>query len=107
VNTQGTGEIDLRVVARGLSVALGAGVCGGIAGADDGPNGAGGVRDCFTGGVQCLRTSRIWSLLGGSSLMEVTRSALGAVFPQAQVHHGSALTAIVDGLGLAAEGAFD
>lgn len=39
--------------------------------------------------------------VGGSSLMQVTRSALAEVFPEAQVHYGSALTAIVDGLSLA------
>jgi len=45
--------------------------------------------------------------VGGSSLMGVTRAALGGIFGQAQVHHGSALTAIVDGLSRAAEGAFE
>ena len=39
--------------------------------------------------------------------MQVTRTALADVFPKAAVHHGSALTAIVDGLSLAAQGAFE
>lgn len=44
--------------------------------------------------------------VGGSSLMRVTQAQLRAAFPQAQVHHGSALTAIVDGLSRATADAF-
>ena len=44
--------------------------------------------------------------VGGSSLMQVTRKALEAAFPRALVHHGSAMTAIVDGLSISAESAF-
>ena len=45
-------------------------------------------------------------LVGGSSLMAVVEGALRKTFPQAEVHQGSALTAIVDGLALASENAF-
>lgn len=46
-------------------------------------------------------------LVGGSSLMGVVDVALRGAFPHAKVHRGAALTAIVDGLALASEGAFD
>lgn len=46
-------------------------------------------------------------LVGGSSLMGVVDVALRGKFPQAAVHRGAALTAIVDGLALASETAFD
>ena len=39
-------------------------------------------------------------LVGGSSLMRVVEEALTTRFPNAQVHRGAALTAIVDGLAL-------
>ena len=45
-------------------------------------------------------------LVGGSSLMGVVDGALRGAFPQAEVHRGAALTAIVEGLALASEGAF-
>jgi len=105
VNTAGAGEIDLRVIERGLRVALGAGA----------------VEELLAPMTLQMAKAALETVLkadsppeavthlvfvGGSSLMEVTRSALGAAFPHAQVHHGSALTAIVDGLGLAAEAAF-
>jgi len=106
VNTQGTGEIDLRVVARGLSVALGAGVVEELLAPMTGQMAQAALETVLQAGAVPEDVTHL-VFVGGSSLMEVTRSALGAVFPQAQVHHGSALTAIVDGLGLAAEGAFD
>lgn len=105
VNTAGAGEIDLRVIERGLRVALGAGA----------------VEELLAPMTLQMAEAALETVLkadsppeavthlvfvGGSSLMEVTRSALGAAFPHAQVHHGSSLTAIVDGLGLAAEAAF-
>lgn len=45
--------------------------------------------------------------VGGSSLMQVVEQALCSRFPNAQVHRGAALTAIVDGLALASAHAFD
>lgn len=42
--------------------------------------------------------------VGGSSLMRVVEGALRQRFPGAEVHHGAALTAIVDGLALASAG---
>ena len=45
-------------------------------------------------------------LVGGSSLMGVVNQALTRVFPQAEVHQGAALTAIVDGLAMASADAF-
>jgi hypothetical chaperone protein len=45
--------------------------------------------------------------VGGSSLMQVVQDALHQRFPAAESHHGAALTAIVDGLALGSETAFD
>ncbi|MGB3244205.1 MAG: Hsp70 family protein [Sulfitobacter sp.] len=45
--------------------------------------------------------------VGGSSLMGVVDGALCASFPQAQVHRGAALTAIVEGLAIASGTAFE
>lgn len=57
---------------------------------------------------QCVQSSGLQNsdvthliLVGGSSLMHVVQSAVAAAFPQAQVHHGAALTGIVEGLILA------
>ncbi len=44
--------------------------------------------------------------VGGSSLMGVIDRALRTAFPQAQPHRGAAMTAIVDGLAMAAPHAF-
>ena len=44
--------------------------------------------------------------VGGSSLMSVVERALVARFPQAGLHRGAAMTAIVDGLAMGAETAF-
>ncbi len=44
--------------------------------------------------------------VGGSSLMGVIDMAMRAAFPQAQLHRGEAMTAIVDGLAIAAPRAF-
>jgi len=40
--------------------------------------------------------------VGGTSLMQVVRDALRDLLPKADVHHGAAMTAIVEGLALAA-----
>ena len=42
--------------------------------------------------------------VGGSSLMQVVEAALRDRFPQAEVHRGAALTAIVEGLALKSSG---
>ena len=44
--------------------------------------------------------------VGGSSLMQVVVDALTSRFPEAEVHRGAALTAIVDGLALGTASAF-
>lgn len=104
-NTAGLGKIDLGVVERGLAVGL------------TGPQLEVLLADMMAQMADAaLRTvaqaqvapAAVTHLVfvGGSSLMQVTQSGLGSVFGQARVHHGAALTAIVDGLGLAAEGAF-
>ena len=104
-NTGGTGEIDLRVVERGLAVGLTqADVAALLGGMVQEMAQAAHVTVAQAGVMPEAVTHLVF--VGGSSLMQVTRGALGASFAQARVHHGSALTAIVDGLGLAAETAF-
>lgn len=39
-------------------------------------------------------------MVGGSSLMEVVQTAVSSTFPQANIHHGAALTGIIEGLAL-------
>ncbi len=105
-NMSGTGEVDLRVVERKLTVPLKAEVISELLSPLTQEMAAAALSTIEQAGVVPQDVTHL-VFVGGSSLMQVTRSALSAVFPQAAVHHGSALTAIVDGLGLAAETAFD
>ncbi|WP_299413395.1 Hsp70 family protein [uncultured Sulfitobacter sp.] len=105
-NVDGTGEIDLRVIERGLGVALDeAGVDRLLSPLTQ--QMAAAARDTLTAAGKNPEDVTHLVFVGGSSLMQVTRGALSQAFPHAQVHHGSALTAIVDGLSLAAQDAFD
>lgn len=104
-NNSGTGQIELKVVERGLGVALEAQAVEAILTPL--------TEQMGQAALECVAQAQMGPeavthlvFVGGSSLMQVTRDALGDVFPQAQTHAGAALTAIVDGLGLAAEGAF-
>ena len=104
-NTNGAGEIDLGVVERGLAVPVEAGTVESLLAPMTHEMAQAALQTASNAGVSPDEVTHL-VFVGGSSLMRVTREALGAAFPQAAVHHGSALTAIVDGLGLAAEGAF-
>jgi len=104
-NTNGAGEIDLGVVERGLAVPVEAGTVESLLAPMTHEMAQAALETVLKAGVSPDEVTHL-VFVGGSSLMRVTREALGAAFPQAAVHHGSALTAIVDGLGLAAEGAF-
>jgi len=105
-NGTGAGRIDLGVVERGLSVPLGPRDLLDVLGplADQMAQAA--LETVLQANVAPAAVTHL-VFVGGSSLMGVTRAALGGIFGQAQVHHGSALTAIVDGLSRAAEGAFE
>lgn len=105
-NTAGAGKIDLGVVERGLAV--------GLTGPELETLLADMMAQMADAALRTVAQAQVVPeavthlvFVGGSSLMQVTRARLGAVFGQARVHHGAALTAIVDGLGLAAEAAFD
>jgi len=104
-NKDGAGEIDLGVVERGLAVPVEAGTVEMLLAPMTGEMAQAALETVLKAGVAPQEVTHL-VFVGGSSLMRVTREALGATFPQAAVHHGSALTAIVDGLGLAAEEAF-
>jgi hypothetical chaperone protein len=104
-NGAGIGRVELAVVERGLAVSLDAGQLAGVLGPMTQAMGEAALETVLQANVAPEAVTHL-VFVGGSSLMGVTREALGAVFPQAAVHHGSALTAIVDGLSLAAEEAF-
>ncbi|MCX7566570.1 Hsp70 family protein [Sulfitobacter sp. F26169L] len=105
-NISGAGVVDLQVVERGLSVSLESDTVGALLRPMAEDMAAAALATVARADVAPEDVTHL-VFVGGSSLMRVTRDALGQVFPQAAVHHGSALTAIVDGLGIAAEGAFD
>ncbi|WP_085307740.1 Hsp70 family protein [Planktotalea arctica] len=48
-------------------------------------------------GVQAQSVTHL-ILVGGSSLMQVVQTAISDAFPDAEVHHGAALTGIIEGL---------
>lgn len=105
-NGAGLGQIDLAVVERGLGVPLGADQVAGLLSPMTQQMAQAALVTLEQADVAPQAVTHL-VFVGGSSLMEVTRAALANVFPKAAVHHGSALTAIVDGLSLAAEGAFE
>ena len=105
-NGTGAGAIDLGVVERGLAVALGDGLVEALLRPMADEMGAAALVTMAQAEVAPKAVTHL-VFVGGSSLMQVTRGALQAVFPQAQVHHGHALTAIVDGLSLASARAFE
>ncbi|MEH6647159.1 Hsp70 family protein [Sulfitobacter sp.] len=104
-NTSGRGEIELRVVERGLAAELTEARVEALLSGMTGEMAAAAQATLKQAGVTPEAVTHL-VFVGGSSLMRVTQSTLGAAFGHAKVHHGSALTAIVDGLGLAAETAF-
>lgn len=59
-----------------------------------------------TAGVAPSQVDKV-IFVGGSSLMQVVEDALRARLPNAGIHRGAALTAIVDGLAIGAATAFD
>lgn len=99
-NTSGAGEIDLRVVERGLGVPLSSAEIEGLLLPLTRQMGEAALVTVEMAQVVPQDVTHL-VFVGGSSLMQVTRDSLGAVFGNAQVHHGSALTAIVDGLSIA------
>lgn len=99
-NTSGNGEIDLRVVERGLSVQLEAATVEGLLSPMTGQMAEAALATVAMANIAPEDVTHL-VFVGGSSLMKVTRDSLHAVFGNAGVHHGSALTAIVDGLSLA------
>lgn len=105
-NTSGSGEIDLGVVERGLAASLEAAQVEVLLASMTGEMAGAALKTVAQAQVSAdLVTHLIF--VGGSSLMQVTRDALAQAFPDAQMHSGSAMTAIVDGLSLAADAAFE
>lgn len=104
-NGQGRGQIDLSVVARGLDVALEAGALEAVLRDPVDLIVAAAQETVARAGVAPGEVTHL-VFVGGSSLLAVVQGALGAVFGRAQVHHGAAMTAIVEGLSLSAQEAF-
>jgi len=102
-NTEGTGKINLGIVERGLIAALdGAGIEE-LLSPLTGQMAEAALATVAQAGFAPEDVTHL-VFVGGSSLMHVTRDSLSTVFNHADVHHGSALTAIVDGLSLASAG---
>lgn len=102
----GRGQIDLGVIERGLEVSLGSKAVTQLLAPMAADMAAAARATVAQANVAPTAVTHL-VFVGGSSLMQVTRAAMGDVFERAHVHHGSALTAIVDGLGLVAQTAFD
>lgn len=102
VNASALPEVDLSVLEKGLRVPLPAALLSYTL-ADM----AGQIAQAALDTVEDAAAVDKLILVGGSSLMGVVDGALRTVFPRAQVHRGAALTAIVDGLALASEAAFE
>ncbi len=105
-NNDGAGEVKLGVVERGLDVPLDAATVESLLAPMTHEMAEAALKTVTQAGVSPAEVTHL-VFVGGSSLMQVTRSCLSTAFPHAAVHHGSALTAIVDGLSLATEGAYD
>ncbi|MGJ8546289.1 MAG: Hsp70 family protein [Sulfitobacter sp.] len=67
--------------------------------------GAAAAATLANAGIEAAAVNKL-IFVGGSSLMRVIEEALSARLPNAQIHRGAALTAIVDGLAIAAARAF-
>ncbi len=104
-NETSSGEIDLRVIERALQASLSGDKLDALLAPMVAQMAQAAQETVATAGVAPEAVTHL-IFVGGSSLMRVTRTVLAAEFPQAQGHHGAALTAIVDGLSLAAESAF-
>ncbi len=105
-NETGQGQIDLTVVTRGLTVPVsGARMTETLAGLAD-RIGAAAQEVLSRSGLAPEAVTHL-IFVGGSSLMQVIEAALTRRLPNSAVHRGSAMTAIVDGLALGAEDAFD
>jgi hypothetical chaperone protein len=105
-NTGSAGEIDLGVVERKLLVPLSDRYIADLLSPMAAEMAQAALATVARADVEPTQVTHL-VFVGGSSLMRVTRDAMGAVFRDAKVHHGSALTAIVDGLSLSSAQAFD
>jgi hypothetical chaperone protein len=99
-------EIDLTVVERGLRQPLPGPMVAATLGDMAARIAAEAVTAAEAGGMAPGDVNRL-ILVGGSSLMSVVETALRQRFPAAELHRGAALTAIIDGLAIASESAFD
>jgi len=102
VNANALPEVDLSVLEKGLRVPLPAALLSYTL-----AEMAGQIAQAALDTVEDAAAVDKLVLVGGSSLMGVVDGALRAAFPRAEVHRGAALTAIVDGLALASDTAFD
>lgn len=94
-------RIDLRIIERGLAVPLDAPMLAGALAAPAAEIARCGGAALSKAGVAPQDISRVL-LVGGSSLLLPVQSALQALCPQARLHSRNALTAVAEGLALAA-----
>jgi len=106
VDARALPEVDLSVLETDLRVPMPAAMLAYTLGDMAGQIAQAGAETVVQAGMQVAQVNKL-ILVGGSSLMGVVDTALRGVFPQAQVHRGAALTAIVDGLAIASETGFE
>lgn len=95
------GVIDLKLVEKGLRVALAkAQMAADLAGYAAQIRAAA-VETCAIAGVRMTEVARV-VFVGGSSLMAVVEDAIQSQFPGAALEYTNAFTAVVDGLAIAA-----
>ena len=98
-------RIDLGIVERGLEVPLPAALLAATLAEMAGEIAQAGRKTVMAAGHDTASVDRV-IFVGGSSLLNVVQNAMRNVFPEAEYHHGAALTAIADGLALASAQAF-
>ena len=99
-------EIRLGMLARGMAVPLPGPMMAATLAEPAERIGEAALRTVAAAGVEPGAVTDL-ILVGGSSLMGVVEAALARRLERATRHRGAALTAIVDGLALAAEAAFE
>ena len=101
----GSAAIDLKLLERGLSVPLPAGEMNQTLAGQTAAIGSCAAETLQQAGISAAKVDRI-VMVGGSSLLAAVQAQIRALCPNARIETGNAMTAVADGLALAAEGAF-
>jgi hypothetical chaperone protein len=101
----GDGSIDLKLLQRGLSVPLGAQAMNATLAEQTAAIGACAEETLQQAGIAPEQVTRV-VLVGGSSLLAAVQAQMQQLCPSARLETQNAMTAVADGLALAAETAF-